>query len=103
MTGVVGASTFLLLITTAAYSTMRRWRLLAERQKLEIASFAGFWAVHLGAEGYIYGVGSLLGLTFWLWLGRLLDQLDEAAPMRTSRTQNAHRPRLTACNPRALR
>ena len=27
-----------------------------------------FWAVHLGAEGYIYAVGSVFALVFWLWL-----------------------------------
>jgi O-antigen ligase len=79
MTGVFGAWAFLMLVISAGLRTLKVWRRLEERQKSEIACFAGFWAVHLGAEGYIYGVGSLMGLTFWLWLGRLCDQLDAAS------------------------
>jgi hypothetical protein len=74
MTGLVGAAAFFLLISKPTIGTLRNWRLLGERTQLEIAGVAGFWAVHLGAEGYVYGVGSLLGLTFWLWLGWLGDQ-----------------------------
>jgi O-antigen ligase len=79
MTGLLGASAFLLLVSSAALHTVKYWWWLEHRQRLEICGLAGFWFVDLAAEGYIYGVGSLLGLTFWLWLGRLLDQLEEAA------------------------
>lgn len=79
MTGVLGASAFGWLVASAVHGAIKLWRRIDERQKTEFACFAGFWLVHLGAEGYVYGVGSLLGLTFWLWMGRLRDQLDAAA------------------------
>jgi O-antigen ligase len=84
MTGLAGAAAFLLVISKPAIDTVRNWRALGERAQLEVAGLAGFWAVHLGAEGYVYGVGSLLGLTFWLWLGWLGDQI-RIAPARGAR------------------
>jgi hypothetical protein len=55
---------------------------LGEQTQLELVGLAGFWTVHLGAEGYVYGVGSLLGLSFWLWLGWLGDVVQAAAAKR---------------------
>jgi len=76
MTGCLGAAAFLLLAFSSVRRMWTRWRGLSPRQQFEIGALAGFWSVHLGAEGYIYAVSSLMGLTFWLWLGRLGDQLD---------------------------
>lgn len=73
MTGMVGAGALLLLVLSLAWGMLRHWNETAEIQRVEICSMAGFWLVHLGAEGYIFAVGSLLNLTFWLWLGTLND------------------------------
>jgi hypothetical protein len=82
MTGVVGAAAFLQVVSKPAIGAVRHWRLLGEQIQLELVGLAGFWTVHLGAEGYIYGVGSLLGLAFWLWLGWLADVVQAAAATR---------------------
>jgi O-antigen ligase len=79
MTGCIGAGAGLLLAASLAFRTFSVWSMLAERQRLHICGFAGFWLVHLGAEGYIYGVSSMMGLTFWLWIGRLHDELQDVA------------------------
>lgn len=75
MTGCVGGVALAALLLATAWRVTTRWRAMAERQRVEICSIAAFWIVHLGAEGYIYAVGSLLGVTFWLWMGWLHDQL----------------------------
>lgn len=79
MTGYIGAAAWLTLIASIIYQVFKRWRRLSDRVRLGICGFASFWLVHLGAEGYIYAVGSLVGVTFWLWLGCLNDQLCEPA------------------------
>lgn len=75
MTGCVGAAAWLIMLASFARSTVTRWRGLSNRDRLSICGMASFWLVHLGAEGYIYAVGSLIGVAFWLWLGCLNDQL----------------------------
>jgi O-antigen ligase len=87
MTGCLGACAWLALAATLAYRVLRSWQRIGNRERLAICGMASFWAVHLGAEGYVYAVGSLMGAAFWLWLGSLNDLLcDSAAPSRTSRT-----------------
>jgi len=78
MSGGVGAAAFASLVLSLAVGAWRAWPRFSPRERLEAGSLAGFWAVHLGAEGYVYAVGSLMGMTFWLWLGRLGDQVDVA-------------------------
>jgi O-antigen ligase len=73
MTGMVGAGAMLLLVCSMAWGVFRHWHDTAEVHRVEICSMAGFWIVHLGAEGYIFAVGSLMNLMFWLWLGCLND------------------------------
>lgn len=75
MTGCIGAAAFAALVMAMGGRVLARRREFGERQLIEIASIAGFWAVHLGAEGYIFAVGSLLGVVFWLWFGNLNDLL----------------------------
>jgi hypothetical protein len=82
MTGLLGAAAFLVVTSKPAIGVVRTWRKLGETNQLEIVGAAGFWAVHLGAEGYVYGVGSLLGLTFWLWLSWLGDVTRPLAARR---------------------
>jgi O-antigen ligase len=85
MTGYVGGVACLLLALSLAMRLLACWPILTERQRLEIGSSASFWLVHLGAEGYIYAVASLLGLTFWLWLGCLNDELHAVTALRDTR------------------
>jgi O-antigen ligase len=95
MTGIVGAAACLILIGNTCWRVFRHRRRLTRQQQLEFWSMGAFWAVHLGAEGYIYAVSSLLGLTFWLWLGQVHDQLAVARrPMRNrlKRTGGVARP-----------
>jgi O-antigen ligase len=75
MTGCIGAAAWLVLVASIAAQVVRRWRDLTGRDRLAVCGMASFWLVHLGAEGYIYAVGSLIGVTFWLWLGCLNDSL----------------------------
>jgi O-antigen ligase len=75
MTGCVGAAAWLVLVASFAIQVVHRWRDLPSRDRLAACGMASFWLVHLGAEGYIYAVGSLVGVTFWLWLGCLNDSL----------------------------
>jgi O-antigen ligase len=92
MTGILGATAFLWLTFSLARRTWRRWPSLAPREKLQTASLGAFWSVHLGAEGYIYAVSSLMGLAFWLWLGCLGDQLDARATLPASPASTRRRP-----------
>jgi O-antigen ligase len=78
MTGCCGAAAWLVFAASLGWRLFAKWAALAEEQRLAICAMAGFWAVHLGAEGYIYAVGSTMGLMFWLWLGRVHDELYEA-------------------------
>ncbi|MDZ4657450.1 MAG: hypothetical protein SH868_07700 [Bythopirellula sp.] len=73
MTGMVGAGVMLLLVCSLAWGMFRHWHETTEIHRVEICSMAGFWLVHLGAEGYIFAIGSILNLMFWLWLGCLND------------------------------
>jgi hypothetical protein len=82
MSGLVGAGAFAWLIVSTIFRVANRWRWLCASDRLEIVGVGGFWFVDLGAEGYVYGVGSVLSLAFWLWLGRVTDQLDMAAVER---------------------
>jgi hypothetical protein len=82
MTGYLGAIACALLSASLAMRLAFCWRKLADVIRLEFCGLAGFWAVHLGAEGYIYAVGSILALTFWLWMGCLNDFLNEAEVAR---------------------
>jgi O-Antigen ligase len=75
MTGCAGVAACLVFIVSFAWRVLRRWRLLRNRERLQICGLAAFWCVHLGAEGYVYAVGSLLGAAFWLWCGCLNDEL----------------------------
>lgn len=79
MTGLVGAGGCMLLALTVALRFWRHAKKFSYAARMEIASMAGFWFVHLGAEGYIFAVGSLMGMIFWLWLARVIDALDSAA------------------------
>lgn len=79
MTGLCGVAGCVCLPVLAGIRYLRNRRGLPPRTRVEIAAFAGFWFVHLGAEGYVYAVGSLMGLLFWLWVGRLFDLLDVGA------------------------
>jgi O-antigen ligase len=94
MTGCIGGGAFLLMAGSFAQRLVAARRRLTERQRLEACGLAGFWAVHLGAEGYIFAVGSLLALTFWLWLGCLNDDLCAASRPRL-------RPGNTSAPPKA--
>jgi O-antigen ligase len=76
MTGCCGAAAWLVFAAGLARRLRRKWTALAEEQRFRICAMAGFWAVHLGAEGYIYAVGSTMGMTFWLWLGTVGDELS---------------------------
>jgi len=75
MTGLFGMAAFLLLAASLVFRVVQNWRKLSELQRVELCSVGAFWVVHLGAEGYIYAVGSLMGTVFWLWLGQLNDTL----------------------------
>jgi O-antigen ligase len=75
MTGFVGAAAWLAFAASTGHQLLRNWRRLGDRDRLATCGIGGFWLVHLGAEGYVYAVGSLIGVTFWLWLGCLNDQL----------------------------
>lgn len=93
MTGLFGVAGCVCLPIVAGVRYLRNKRGMPTRIRTEIASFAGFWFVHLGAEGYVYAVGSLMGLLFWLWVGRLFDLLDvseanaRVVPSTPQRTQ----------------
>jgi O-antigen ligase len=77
MTGLAGGAACSLFVAALVCRVGIWRRRLTQRQLLEFCGLGAFWAVHLGAEGYIYAVSSLPGLTFWLWLGCLNDQLSE--------------------------
>lgn len=79
MTGCVGAAAWLAFAVSVGTNVLRSWWRLSDRERLAICGMASFWTVHLGAEGYIYAVGSLVGVLFWLWLGCLNDRLCESA------------------------
>jgi O-antigen ligase len=94
MTGLVGTAGFLLMVVPLARGVHRHWRLLDERFRLQAAALAAFWAVHLGAEGYVYAVGSVFALTFWLWIATVNDQLQQVAPRAAAApTQRGALPR----------
>jgi hypothetical protein len=76
MTGCGGAAAWLVFAAGLVRRVRLSWTAMAENERLQTCAMAGFWAVHLGAEGYIYAVGSAMGITFWLWLGNLSDELD---------------------------
>jgi O-antigen ligase len=73
MTGVLGAAGLLGLVAVSAWRIHRNWHRMTATQQMQVCGFACFWCVHLGAEGYLYAVSSLLNMTFWLWLGGLHD------------------------------
>jgi O-antigen ligase len=108
MTGLAGGTACVLFVAALGCRVGASRRRLTRRQLLEFCGLGAFWAVHLGAEGYIYAVSSLPGLTFWLWLGCLTDQLSEprrvAAKLRlapaTTPLPTVHRASLAAAHAR---
>jgi len=95
MTGLFGAAAFLSLAASLVFRVMRNWRKLSELQQVECCSVGAFWAVHLGAEGYVYAVGSLMGMVFWLWIGQLNDTLIAGSNVAIERTMVKRRPIVT--------
>lgn len=91
MTGIAGVSAFLFLVISLMSKTIAVWRYLSGQQQMEICGFACFWFVHLGAEGYIYAVGSLFCLAFWLWVGHLNDKLDELKKLHVGKSRVSSR------------
>jgi O-antigen ligase len=87
MTGCCGAGAWLVFAAGLVYRLRLSWRGITEEKRLSICAMAGFWAVHLGAEGYIYAIGSAMGMMFWLWLGHISDDLY--ASSRVSAAQRA--------------
>ena len=85
MTGILGASAFSLLVLSLAWKVYSKGKLIPDFKRLEICGLAGFWFVHLGAEGYIYAVGSPMALVFWLWLGCLGDEMRSLPSCRRNK------------------
>ena len=92
MTGIVGAGAMLLLACSMVWGLYRHWHSTAEVHRVEICSMAGFWLVHLGAEGYIFAVGSLMNLIFWLWLGCLNDHFKLCRHKARTRARLSKKP-----------
>jgi O-antigen ligase len=102
MTGYIGTTAFALLCLQLAVRVRAHWPNLCEEKQTRICGLAGFWAMHLGAEGYIYGIGSLLGMAFWLWMGHVHDQLQtiqSRAAGQTALNTSAISPMAWAMNP----
>jgi O-antigen ligase len=93
MTGLVGAAAFALIGVTLVQRLYKNWHRLDEHQRLQIAVLGAFWTVHLGAEGYVYAVGSPLALTFWLWTATVNDKLQQVTVIASvaSKTRDAFR------------
>lgn len=103
MTGVVGAVGFGIVIASIAWRFALTTQRMPRHLVTEIACFGAYWFVHLGAEGYVYAVGSLMGMTFWLWIGRVYDMLEQAtAPRVVTRPLPYQRGRAVNQQPRAV-
>ncbi len=87
MTGCIGVAASVAFALSFIYRVLRSWHKIASSNRLCIGGLAAFWFVHLGAEGYVYAVGSLLSVTLWLWLGCLNDDLC-ALGRTTTRSKN---------------
>jgi O-antigen ligase len=73
MTGVLGSVSTLLLIFSAIIKFLGKWDTIPEDIRTEVFAVGAFWAVHAVAEGWIFAVGSILCLFFWLWIGQVVS------------------------------
>ncbi len=73
MTGLSGIIAFGLLMSNLLRRFWVQRTRLTQEVHLQVAGMTAFWLVHLGAEGYIYASGSVLGLSFWSWMGCVHD------------------------------
>lgn len=96
MTGVVGVATFLLLVGSLGWRFLSSWSRLSEQRRVEHGAMAGFWLVHLGAQGYIYAVSSMMGLLLWLWVGCLDNELRELHRRPATPSQRTPMARVSA-------
>ena len=106
MTGCCGVAAWIAFAAGLVNRLRVSWHGLTDEKRLSICAMAGFWAVHLGAEGYIYAVGSAMGMMFWLWLGHVSDDLYATGQLprtaqRAGACKRALPRRLTVARPAA--